>query len=306
MHVLPYVASVRASSPVILDGYAGDAVLGGNFIRRDWWDRRSPEAAAAALWRWRARMLTHETGERLLGVGPYRDVLERARKRFCDCFASYEADTEMDRAMAFLLDNHVRRCTSGGVQLFRSRLELHFPFFDNDFFDYITRLPHVWRHRHRIYIEMIRRCFRAVGQIPWQRTGLSARARWPVRFFSVVAHRANEWAARRTRWPDVLCGRHVSRFDEWLRGPLRAFSERILLSERTANRGIFQREGLRTIMHQHQMAADHSKVIGTLIAIELFHRLFSDDFSAAWETYSVGTKLQGACVTHGASPDSAK
>ncbi len=288
MHVLPYVETVAARCPVLLDGFAGDVLLGGNFIKRRWWEARGVAEAAEALWSWRAGLLKPEIGRALLGEARYTDVVERARRLFCDCFAGYAAETEMSRVMAFLMDNRMRRCSIGGAHLFRWRVELHMPFYDNDFFDHVSCLPHAWRFRHRVYIEMIRRCFASVGRVPWQRTGLPARTRWPARFFSACTHRAGEWATKRLGWPDLFSGRHVSRFDLWFRGPLRPYVQEVLGSERFLSRGLVRAEGVRAVLKAHEAGVNHSKLIGVLLAMELFHRLFIDDLAGATRTYGTG------------------
>lgn len=281
MHVLPYVQTVREFVPVILDGMAGDAILGGNFINKDWWRTRSTEQAAAALWQWRFKFLPPEIGRPLLGAERYEEVVERARSCFCDQFASYAAETEMDRAMAFLLDNRCRRCAVSGTHLFRWQIEAHYPFYDNDFFDLVMSTPYAWRHRHRLYVEMIRQCYPKMADIPWQRTNLPAGSRWPARFVSAAIHRLNDQACRRWGRPDRFADRHVARFDDWLRGPLHDYIHNILLSPSTGGRGLFRSDGLRLLLDRHQQGADLRKVIGIVGGMELFYRLFVDDFDAA-------------------------
>ncbi|MBK8267401.1 MAG: hypothetical protein IPK83_03485 [Planctomycetes bacterium] len=281
MHVLPYVQYVGSQTPVILDGFAGDVLLGGNFIKHDWWKATSTSAAAIALWQWRFGMMPPDLGVLLLGQSRYRSLLERSRSLWLASFERYASDDSMSSAMGFLHDNRMRRCSSGGTHLFRWRAELHSPFYDNELFDHIANVPHAWRHRHRLYIEMIRRSFPSTAGIPWQRTGLPARTRWPGRFLSAGAHRLNEWAGANLRFPDVFASRHVCRLDLWFRGPLRPFIQRILLSESFLSRGIALPDGVRMVLRNHHEGANHTKLIGVLVALELFHRLFVDDFTAS-------------------------
>ncbi len=291
MHVRPYVEAVRASAPVTLDGLAGDAILGGNFIRKEWWQAREPRQAGAALWNWRAGMLGPEVGAALLGGERYASITATARDRFLAAYTASPGETEMDRAMAFLLDNRVRRCSCGGTHLFRWRIEPHFPFYDNDFFDYVCTLPHAWRHRHRLYVEMIRRRFAAVGRVRWQRTGLAARHRWPARFVSAAWHKVNERVGRAVPGFDLFPSRHVARFDLWFRGPLRPFVERVLLAERTRARGLLRDEGVRLVLDRHQAGANHAKLIGVLVGIELFCRSFIEELDASVRAWSTPVEL---------------
>jgi asparagine synthase (glutamine-hydrolysing) len=285
MHVLPYVQTCANDCDVLLDAMAGDAVLGGNFINRKWWNSSNTAQAAKHLWNWRFGMLSPETGEALLGRERYQWTVERARQLFCDQYALYEAPTEMDRTMAFLLDNRVRRCSSNGAYLFRWQAEMHFPFFDNEFFDFVMQVPYRWRHRHKLYVEMLRRQYPAMAHIPWQRTGLPAGTRWPLRFFAAAAGKVNEKAERFSFWPDLFPGRHVARFDQWFRGPLQGFVDKTLLSEKCLDRGFLKAEGLRKIVHEHNNGANHQKLIGVLSSLELFQQLFVDDLAKAEQQF---------------------
>ncbi len=299
MHVLPYVQACRNDCNVLLDAMAGDAVLGGNFINRRWWMAQNTPQAAEALWNWRAGTLPAELGETLLGPERYQWTIQRARHLFCERFALYQAPTEMDRTMAFLLDNRVRRCSSNGSYLFRWLVETHFPFFDNDFFDFVMQVPYRWRHRHKLYVEMIRRSYPAMGSIRWQRTGLPARTCWPIRFMAAAAGRVNQKASQYWFWPDMFPGRHVARFDQWFRGPLQGFIDQTLLSERCLERGFLHPDGLRRIVREHVDGVNHQKLIGVLSGLELFHQLFVDDFAGAQHHFC-------SSLSNAKSSDSAK
>lgn len=292
MHVVPYVEQVHRGGAMLLDGLAGGGVLGGGFIKKDWWQAANPADAARALWQWRAGMLSDEAAQQLFEPGRYREHAERARLFFSHVYESYDADDEMDRAMAFLLDNRIRRFTCNGVHLFRWRCEAHFPFFDHDFFDLIARVPHAWRYRHRLYVELIRREFARMGRIRWERTALPARARWPARFVSAAFHRLNGKLAQRLPALDLCPHRHVSRFDMWMRGPLRSWVEGILLDERTLDRGQVRPDGVRAVLRDHMTGrADHARLIGVLLGLEFFTRLFIDDLEGAIDRFNVAINL---------------
>jgi asparagine synthase (glutamine-hydrolysing) len=70
---------------------------------------------------------------------------------------------------------------------------------------------------------------------------------------------------------------------EWFKDRLRGFTERVLLSETCLGRGIFSREALQTMLAEHQSgAANHTRELRVLIALELWFRTFLDrqDLSA--------------------------
>lgn len=271
-HVLPYVDEVARRGDVILNGLAGDVLLGGNFIKRDWWHAATRADAAAALWRWRDKQIP--TG---LGGGLYGPALERAagsgRAAFIAEYLAAPGDEPMDAGMAFLLDNRIRRRTSCGTSLMRWRVESDQPFFDNDFLDLVCRLPHAWRFRHKIYLAMLRHGFPQAARVRWQRTGLPAGAPTWMMYAALGAHRL----ARGPLLARLFKGRQVSDFAGWMRRELRGYMSGALQDGRTLQRGLFQPDALRRIWSEHLDGRhDHSSLLGAILAVELFARLFVD------------------------------
>ena len=175
--------------------------------------------------------------------------------------------------MAFLLDNHVRRYTSCGTSLLRWRVESDQPFFDNDFLDLVLRTPHAWRFRHQLYLHMLRTCFPEVAEVRWQRTGLRAGApRWLL-YVSLGIHRLNRYKLLQP----LFRSRQVSSFDGWIRGPLRNYVTGLLNDPRTLDRGLCDPDTLRRAVQDHvDSGLNNSTLLGSLMALELFARLFVD------------------------------
>ncbi len=64
----------------------------------------------------------------------------------------------------------------------------------------------------------------------------------------------------------------------WFLGPLRNFVRDTLLDERSLSRGYYRPEVLRQVVNDHLNAkVDRSRSIWSLLAIEIWHRLFVDD-----------------------------
>lgn len=272
-HVFPFVDRMAARCDIILNGYAGDAVLGGNFIKRAWWHAPDRTQAAAALWRWRDTMVQEPYRTGLLG-----DMLEEcdwstARAAFIDAYHEAPGHSTMDATMAFLLDNRVRRYTSCGTSLLRWRVESDHPFFDNDFFDCASRVPYAWRSRHRFYLQVMRTCFADIAKVRWQRTGLPAACpQWLV-YSSLAAHRLG----RIKPLKPLFRSRQATNFPDWLRGPLRTYVTNLLCDHRTLDRGLFGADALRRVVQDHMEGrVDNTSLIGSLMTLELFARLFVD------------------------------
>ncbi len=65
---------------------------------------------------------------------------------------------------------------------------------------------------------------------------------------------------------------------EWFKRELRPFTEGLLLSERSLDRGLFRPEAIRQTLHEHQAETQNrTREIRGLIALELWHRIFLDD-----------------------------
>ena len=64
----------------------------------------------------------------------------------------------------------------------------------------------------------------------------------------------------------------------WFSGPLRAFVEATLLGEQSLSRGYFHPEVVRRTVEDHVTGrVDRSRSIWTLLALEIWHRMFVDD-----------------------------
>lgn len=64
----------------------------------------------------------------------------------------------------------------------------------------------------------------------------------------------------------------------WFAGPLRPFVEQMLLDERSLSRGYYEPQVLRTVVNDHlEGRVDRGRSLWTLLAVEIWHRLFVDD-----------------------------
>ena len=277
-HVLPYVERVAAAGHnCLLDGFAGDGVLGGNFISDAWLQESDGRTAVLAIWRWRRSGF--DKFWECDGLGNYRD---RAEALFVDSFERYPGNTPMDRAMAFLIDNRVRRITSCGTELFRSRLPVWQPFMDVDFQNAIRTLPHQWRKRHRFYLAVLGKFAPVSAGAPYQRTMLPASSPYWMSWISLALQRGGGELFSRIGLGDPFPGRSPSDFPRWLRGSLRKYVESVLLSERSLDRGVIPADVVRSAIGEHMSnGRDLTALIGAMLSLELFCRLFLDDIQGS-------------------------
>lgn len=188
----------------------------------------------------------------------------------------------MDKAMAFLIDNRVRRTTNCGTELFRSSLFVRQPFMDTDFIDVIRTIPHQWRKRHRFYLATIKKYAPLSTRAPYQRTMLPASSPYWLSWLALATQRGTVEMAKRLGLSDPYPGKSPSDFPSWFRGALRSWVETILLDDRTLDRGVIPADAVRDAVGLHmKRERDLSSLIGAMLSVELFCRVFLDDLEGS-------------------------
>jgi len=275
-HVLPYVDKVSSEGEsVLLDGFAGDGVLGGNFLGDAWLNNPDIRNAGEGLWRWRLPVAA--------SAGPsveFNSISARAKEIFVEQYRSHSGDSSMDKVMSFLIDNRVRRTTMCGTEILRTGAYVRQPFMDVDFLDVTRKIPHSWRKRHKFYLDVLKVHGKNVASPQWQRSCLPANAPYSL----TIASLALQFGYRKyiSKLPGFrsLTGVSPSDFEHWFRTGLKAFVESTLFSDRTSDRGILPMAYLESVWTNHlEGQTDGSAIIGNALAIELFCRLYIDDLS---------------------------
>jgi asparagine synthase (glutamine-hydrolysing) len=163
--------------------------------------------------------------------------------------------------------------------LTRHKIEVRFPFFDNDFFDFVFTIPPEMRVARRIEIEMLRAVRPELAEIPWQYTGVAAKAStYRRQRFQRGLHRIQRELSYLTRglvpYPSK---REIADYPLWFRTSLRDWLTSILLDNRTLSRGYFKPESIRQIIDDHMaQKRNYSVYFGLLLTFELWHRMFID------------------------------
>jgi asparagine synthase (glutamine-hydrolysing) len=62
----------------------------------------------------------------------------------------------------------------------------------------------------------------------------------------------------------------------WLAGPQSESVSRILLSEQSLDRGLFERSALEQLLAEHAAGTDHTDRLWRLLNLEIWHRVFFD------------------------------
>ncbi len=272
MFVLPYVPLLSRHCDVVLNGLGGDGVLGGNFLKKKWMREKDLRNLAEETWRWRVtpgedRMVNHLV-RRSENDNP-------SRRRWCDSFCRRSGARPVDRMNGWLVENRVARCTNCGTMLLRSGVESHTIFFDRQVLDLLIRTPVEYKWKHRLYFEIMKRACPPAGEIRWQRSGMPPKwGFWPN--LAGLAFQRGVRMACKPLGVDPFPSIHVADPAQWFRAEWLSAAERILLSERTLERGLVNPDALRLLWRRHQEGEDYSKQLGSAIAIEFFARMAVD------------------------------
>jgi asparagine synthase (glutamine-hydrolysing) len=268
-HILSYVDDLAAEGDVVLNGFAGDALLGGNF---HWRRVRSLPRSRLALGTFAKRndCVPVDEADRCL-LGPARDAARALPRAFEAAFQAHEQEDPLGTLDAFLLDSRVRRWTSFGTQLLRSRLVSRAPFYDNDFFDLVATVPPDSRTEHRFYRKVLLHAFADVAQVGWQTTGFPAA--WPpalTRPAGTVLRRGLSLIERATRGtlPNPYT---VARLAKAFRGPLAARLRADLFDGPGPHWEVFDRAAGERVWGELQAGADgRAKLVGVLLSLRFF------------------------------------
>jgi asparagine synthase (glutamine-hydrolysing) len=264
MYMLPFVGLLAEHADVVLNGLAGDVFLGGNFLKLGWIREQSISGLAEKTWRWR---VSAEQDAQVDGLTGRRG---EARQQWMESIAREGASGRrpIERLHDWLHENRLFRSTNAGTMLLRDGLESHAPFFDRDVVDALLRTPMELKHKHRLYLRMLKRWCPAAAAVPWQRTAIPPGWGVTAMLASLAFHRGAR-AALRPLGVKPFKSLAVADPSGWLRGPWRDAAASIVLDEETLSRSWVNAEVLRNIFKGHQDGVDATRVLSGVITVEL-------------------------------------
>lgn len=276
MFMLPFVPLLSSACDVVLNGLAGDVILGGNWLKHSWLNEGDPERLGRAVWRWRVPESQDRLVDRLTNRVP---GTSSADERWVASIAAREGARPVERLNDWLLENRIFRTTNCGTMVLRGGVESHSPFFDRDFIDALSRVDQDRKFKHRLYLDVMNRTAPRAASVKWQRTNVS-----PSRgYYANLAAMAFQRAATKvgaafgySPFRDL----QVADLAGWFRGPWRKPAQAVTLSDSFLQRGLVNPDVVRETWHAHAGGADHSRQISVLIAVELFARLTVDGTGA--------------------------
>ena len=268
-HILPYGDDLAADADAVLNGFAGDAILGGNFHWRSVRDISPVRVAQTTFSKRNDALPLGEIGSILNPM--VRGAAQDLPASFTAAFHAHEQADPFATLDAFLLDSRVRRWTNFGTQLLRSRLISRAPFYDRDFFDLVATVPPDWRTDHRFYRQVLLDAFPDVARVGWQTTGFPAS--WPPEVFRPVGSvlRRGLGAVERLTRALVRSPFPVARLARAFRGPLAPRLEADLFGGQGLQWQVFDRAAGQRIWRELKAGADRrAKLVGVLLTLRFF------------------------------------
>jgi asparagine synthase (glutamine-hydrolysing) len=169
------------------------------------------------------------------------------------------------------------RFTIQGVQLARSLALVRTPLMDKDLLRFTMSVPPGYRVNKNYYRRAVTSAFPELAKVPYSGT----RRPLDEHSFRELRMRVDE----QTRWWLRQRGLHFVKmaqphpyadYANWMRRQLRPWLEKTLLSPQALNRGYFQPTYIRNLVAEHMAGCDHTRRIGVLLNLELWHRQYMD------------------------------
>ena len=266
MHMMPFIGLLATHCDVVLNGLAGDAILGGNFMKYDWLAEADIAALGRSVWRWRVS----EAEDRLVdGLRVARVGGASAGQQWAQSIAAREGARPIERVNDWLYENRVFRNTNSGTMLLRSGVESQSPFFDRDFLDAVIAVKQEHKFKHRLYLEVMQRAAPRAASVTWQRTQIPPAWGYRANFAAMALHRVVGKLAAPWGW-DPFKALKVADPAGWLRGPWRNAVQSILFSQQARQRGWWDADAAQALWQAHLDGANHTRQLGAMVAIELF------------------------------------
>jgi asparagine synthase (glutamine-hydrolysing) len=190
-------------------------------------------------------------------------------------FLKYPKDL---RAQFFYFWSHVMRLTMNLNIFTRSHVEIRFPYFDNEVFEFLSSLPGLLRGPRALHRALLRRWSPRLSRIPYANDGFLPTDRRLLRNMHALSvklkrrfnrHLFHLFPEKNTLYAD---------FEEYLRTDLKEWAEKILFDRRTRERGLFDPKFLKTLMDRHLSGREEWMIgkIAPVITYEMMLRRLYD------------------------------
>lgn len=181
-----------------------------------------------------------------------------------------------------LINEHVRRGTLGGNLMYNLYMETRMPSYDNDVIDFAYRLPLKLREYQYLYRGAFTRLFPDLAKIKREHFNIPIDA-------SITRYKLSTLEKKITvvlkNSPANSIINKINKYNRpsyvnyngWFKNELNRNMKDILLNKKTLSRGVFNEDGLKLLIQQHQNPRqDHSRLLWQAINLEYYFRNFID------------------------------
>ncbi len=176
-----------------------------------------------------------------------------------------------DLCIWYYINEVIRRQVVSSLDIFRSQIEIRMPYIDEAFITSLMKLPLKKRNDGEIHVKLIRKCMPELLKIPNSNTGAPLDA-GPFRL--LLTDKFNSLMKKLS----VKGFRHYTEFQKWHRQGFKNHTERIIFSEQSRARQLYNMDYLKQIYTSHISGhKNYGHLLGTIVSLELWFRNFIDN-----------------------------
>lgn len=255
MHGIETQDFVRQFFDINQNGFAGDLILGGSYLKN-------------------RRCLDREVTKELVA-----EILNCEVGMIDNC-AFYKGLNKMDY---YFLQNRVRRFTFAGTKLSLSMIENRKPFYDNKLIEFAYSLPDSLRFNHHIYNLMLIKWFPEFYlNIPWQKTGVTINSSYFKRFAIRVRNKIAKEVISGLFKLGIKVGNNRGYVDypNWIREePARSLFQRILSNPNALYCGYISKKNVLTDLRLHLEGKDRADILCRYLTFEIWlQQVFNGEY----------------------------
>jgi len=268
--MLAHLHIMKGRADVVLNGYAGDLILGGSYLRTAWMQEIAADELARRMFAWR-NVLVPES--ELSSIMPCSDKLDRTQlpsARYIELMGRISGIATPDMIDRFFLENRVRRHTSMGTVLMRSVVESAACFFDYELVDLVTGIPAALRKEHKIYLGMMRETLPEAMRLPWQRTLLPPGVPSALSVVSKGVLKACRIIEKRLGYDGLASRQSPVAFGDWFRGPLASWMSDVCSGAWSVTDDVLNAAVCERVWQDHCKGHDQSLMLGTIASMRSF------------------------------------
>jgi len=273
----PLTVRVGDYVDVSVGGFLGDCLFGHEInpvsarirkqdVRRYW------------LWRTKGDRLPQPLMAQIFGERAGRELTALAMDSLENNIAAAPCDRGFQISQYLNLRNRQRRFINVAQLAKLPYVDIYHPIADDEVVQATLQLPPHQLMLERTYRRTLATYFPDLAAIPWTFTLTPPTISVPA----IVLKKAAQLTLGRRLWgtslgnhPLIRPRRYYVKYSLWSRGPLRSFIEETLLSPEANATGLFDPDGLRTVVRDHmERRTDVTDFLGGALAIALWTRFF--------------------------------